>query len=141
MFFKDQRKDAARHLMAAFNAHDHLALANCLTANCIFIDSAGGRIEGRSGCVEATRLFMTLEPEFHIEVDSYSVVGDEVLMQGETTARDPLIAKDRYWRGSTNLAMNWPAGSPNSRPIAMANRGSSPGYWAKAPTICRKRRL
>lgn len=98
MFFKDQRKDAARQLMAAFNAHDHLALATCLTADCIFIDSAGGRIEGRSGCVEATRLFMKLEPEFHVEVDSYSVVGDEVLMQGETTARDPLVAKDRLWR-------------------------------------------
>ncbi|QZD92275.1 nuclear transport factor 2 family protein [Qipengyuania xiapuensis] len=98
MFFKDQRKDAARQLMAAFNAHDHLALAKCITADCTFIDSSGGRLEGRSNIVEATRMFMTMEPEFHIEVDSYSVVGDEVLMQGETTAKDPLVAKDRLWR-------------------------------------------
>ncbi|MDG5747021.1 nuclear transport factor 2 family protein [Qipengyuania sp. XHP0207] len=98
MFQRGKRKRLARNLIAAFNAHDCAGVQACLAADCVFIDSSGARIDGRETCAETTRRFFEAEPGFHLAITSYTVVGEEVLMSGTTTARDPLVAKDRLWR-------------------------------------------
>ena len=98
MFERRRRKRLAQRLIAAFNAHDHSQVRQCLAPDCVFIDSSGARIDGRETCAETTRRFMQTEPNFHLAVASYTVADDQVLMGGRTTARDPLVAKDRLWR-------------------------------------------
>ena len=93
-----RKKRSARALVEAFNRHDAAAVVASVTADCRFIDSAGGCIEGHDAIRSATLQFMQMEPEFEILLESSSVVEDEVLMRGTTKAADPLVAKDRLWR-------------------------------------------
>ncbi len=98
MLEKRKNRKAALTLVKAFNAHQADLVGAAICDDCLFIDSGGDAIDGAAACTAATAKFMEIEPDFAISVTDLTVVADEVLMVGTTTARNELVAKDRMWR-------------------------------------------
>lgn len=97
MFGRDHYK-VARQFIEALNAHDLAAIGEIVGEDCRIIDARGDWMEGRETCLEGLGRFFELEPDYRIEVESVGRNGDNVLINGRTTAHDPSFAAATLWR-------------------------------------------
>jgi ketosteroid isomerase-like protein len=88
----------ARQFVDAVNAHDLEAIGAIVDEGCKIIDARGGWMEGRETCVKGLERFFALDPDYRIHVESIGRTGDNALIAGHVTARDPQFATTRLWR-------------------------------------------
>ena len=109
-----------RQYIAALNARDPDTIGSLLAENCRFVDSTGGWVEGRDNAMAATRAFLDFETNFRINEEDIVLRGDEVLVRGSTSAKNPQLAKDKLWRAKVEggkLAL-WQSYGTESLPLA-----------------------
>jgi len=84
--------------IAALNACDTETIDGLLADDIRYVDSSGGWLEGRENVVSATRDFFDTGIEFRIDDAKIVLHGDEVLVRGVASARDPELATDKLWK-------------------------------------------
>jgi ketosteroid isomerase-like protein len=92
----------AGQFIDAVNAHDLKAIAAVVDERCKIIDVRGAWMEGRETCVEGLGRFFEIDPDYRIHVESIGRNGDNALITGHVTARDPQFATTRLWRALTD---------------------------------------
>jgi len=97
MLFRS-RVSTARRFIKRMNLADVDALAAMMHDDFVFVDSRLTRIEGRENCIEFFRRFVALDTGFAIAIESASRNGDDVLIKGATTARDPVLVAQCLWQ-------------------------------------------
>ena len=89
------------HVALAFNerinARDLDGLEGLMTADHVFIDSAGGRVEGRERAREAWRGFFAAFPDYRNDFATVTVRDERVLITGRSTCSHPELAGPALW--------------------------------------------
>ena len=101
MFGRDPYR-VSRLFVDAVNARDIAAIDPMIHEDCRFIDSRGYRLEGRELCLEVMGRFFEVEPEYRIHVETMSRSGEDVLLRGHVTARDPRLRLATLWRARSD---------------------------------------
>jgi ketosteroid isomerase-like protein len=74
--------DVFRQFAAAINAHDVGAIGGLLTADHVFVDSLGNRVEGAVSMEAGWRGYLTMCPDYWIRIDHEMAEGGLVLAAG-----------------------------------------------------------
>lgn len=90
-------EDLARRFNERINAHDLGGLAALMTSDHVFIDSAGGRIEGRERACEAWRKLFAAFPDYQNHFDTVTARGDRVLITGRSTCSHAELNGRALW--------------------------------------------
>ncbi len=100
MLFSHARSptEVALDFVAACNARDSAALANIVADDIVFVDSRGGRIEGREAMLEALAGVNSVAPDLRVVIDRASNLGDNALLTGRSLTENPKLACDTQWR-------------------------------------------
>lgn len=101
MFGPDPLK-VPRRFVDCVNARDLKSLRALIGEQCRIIDPRGEWMEGRETCLEALERLFDLEPEYRIHVASMGRAGDNVLINGHTTASDPRFVGTTLWRAKAD---------------------------------------
>ena len=88
----------ARDFVAACNARDAAALARIIHDDVVFIDSRGGRLDGRRAMLEALDRVNDVAPDLRVVIDRASNLGDTALLSGRSLTSNPDLACDTQWR-------------------------------------------
>jgi hypothetical protein len=86
--------------VAAVNSGRAEKVAGAMTANAVFIDSLGRRIEGKQAILTAWRAYFRLFPDYRIEVDAMFPDGRDAMLHGRargTLHRDTLPVEGGRW--------------------------------------------
>lgn len=59
-------------------------------------------MQGRETCLEGLEKLFDMEPTYRIHVDSMGRAGDNVLINGHTTASDPRFLGTTLWRAKAD---------------------------------------
>jgi uncharacterized protein (TIGR02246 family) len=81
----------------AINRQDLPALAELMTDDHRFVDSAGSAIEGRDACTGAWREFFASFPDYRNRFDAVHVDGDAVTVEGRSDCTVPELAGPARW--------------------------------------------
>jgi ketosteroid isomerase-like protein len=95
---------------AAINGRDLDGLARSMTADHVFIDSAGGRVEGRERCLAAWRGFFDAYPDYGNEFASIAPAsGGTVAVRGRSFCSEPALDGPALWtaRIREGLVCEW----------------------------------
>jgi len=80
------------------NAKDLDALARSMTDDHVFIDSAGGRVEGRQDCLAAWRGFFLAYPDYRNEFASLVLASaGTVAITGRSVCSEPALDGPALW--------------------------------------------
>ena len=79
------------------NARDLPGLAECMTDDHCFIDSAGNRVQGKEQCLRAWNGFFAAFPDYQNVFETISVEGNEVTISGYSTCSVPELAGPVIW--------------------------------------------
>lgn len=71
------------HFAAAINHHDIKALTALMTADHVFVDSVGQRVQGAAAMEAGWRGYFAMCPDYWIRADDIVAEGDVVLAVGE----------------------------------------------------------
>ena len=82
----------------AISAREVDALESLMTDDHVFIDSAGGRTEGRAACVEAWPSFFAAFPDYRNHFDRIEALDDVVVVSGRSECSTPELAGPALWR-------------------------------------------
>lgn len=82
----------------AMNARDVAGLKQLLVEDFLYLDTASSRIEGRDAFLETLGKFWDLVPDTSVRLDSFTAVGDDVLVKGGLVSADPKYAADSLWQ-------------------------------------------
>jgi len=69
--------------VSAINSHDAIALTALMTADHVFVDSLGNRVEGRSSMEAGWRGYFAMCPDYWIQADDVVAEGAAVLAAGQ----------------------------------------------------------
>lgn len=100
-------------VVAAFNdrinSRDPDGLAELMTGDHTFVDSAGGTVSGKRACVEAWRGFFASFPDYRNVFATTSVAGDTVVVTGHSECSEPALAGPALWRATVRdgLVARW----------------------------------
>lgn len=83
------------------NEADLEGLAERMTTDHKFVDSAGVEIGGRKGCVEAWRGFFAAFPDYQNHFESVIVRGNRVVIRGKSSCSDPQLQGPALWTART----------------------------------------
>jgi ketosteroid isomerase-like protein len=75
--------DVFEQFVAAINAHDVNAIAALMTADHLFVDSLGNRVQGSATMRSGWAGYFTMCPDYWLKVDKIAVEGGTVLATGE----------------------------------------------------------
>jgi limonene-1,2-epoxide hydrolase len=123
---KREQERVVRRYVTALNARDIDAIEELLAPDCRFIDSIGCWVEGREDCLEASRRFLAMEPEFRIAIENILMHGGEVLINGTTSAQEPMLCRDTLWRARSDgkQLIEWQSyGEGSTLPLAKVLMG------------------
>jgi uncharacterized protein (TIGR02246 family) len=104
-------REIVEAFIAAVNSGRAEKLAGTITADAVFVDSLGKRIEGKQAILAAWRAYFRLFPDYRIEVDAVLTDDREAMLHGRaggTLHRDTRpVAGGRWeipaaWRASTD---------------------------------------
>jgi ketosteroid isomerase-like protein len=82
---------------ARINAHDIDGLANLMSDDHTFIDSAGGRVVGKPDCVDAWRGFFGAYPDYRNVFGAMVARGGRVVVTGHSVCADERLAGPAIW--------------------------------------------
>ncbi|HEY1495801.1 MAG TPA: nuclear transport factor 2 family protein [Candidatus Solibacter sp.] len=69
--------------VTAINSHDVKVLTSLMTADHVFVDSAGNRVQGATSMEAGWRAYFGMCPDFRIQTDDVLAEGGAVLAVGE----------------------------------------------------------
>ena len=134
----DSTPDAAS-VAARFNeaitSRDLEALDRLMTDDHVFVDTAGGTVEGRRACRDAWRGFFAAFPDYRNHFTAVVADGDLVAMAGRSDCSYPELAGPALWRAAIrdSRVARWQvlADTPANRrdlglPVASANPSADP---------------
>jgi ketosteroid isomerase-like protein len=76
-------KEIFEQWAAAINAHDVAAMTALMSADFVFVDALGNRVEGARSMEAGWRGYFTMCPDYWIRVDHVMAEGDTLLCAGE----------------------------------------------------------
>jgi ketosteroid isomerase-like protein len=83
------------------NSRNLAALADLMTDDHVFIDTANAAIRGRQQCVNAWWGFFDSFPDYRNIFDTLVVVDDAVIVVGQSTCSDPRLRGPALWSART----------------------------------------
>jgi len=96
----EETRAAVEALVAAINSGRAERIVNAMSADAVFIDSLGARIEGRAALSDAWRAYLRLFPDYRIEVEGWYLRGREAMLHGRaggTLHRDASPVEGGRW--------------------------------------------
>ena len=87
-----------RRFNDAISAADLEELGALMSADHVFIDSAGSRVVGRGACLDTWRDFFASFPDYQNVFDRVIVGDDAVLIVGRSSCSDPALDGPALWR-------------------------------------------
>ncbi|WP_128893096.1 nuclear transport factor 2 family protein [Erythrobacter sp. HKB08] len=91
-------KAVASRFLAAIEAEDLDTIESLLANDVVYTDSRGDSISGYSSCVEAMRRMFEMDIAFAIQPSSMTQAGENVLIRGRCSSRDPRLNAQCLWR-------------------------------------------
>ena len=95
-----EARAAIEALVAAINSGRAERIANAMGMRAVFIDSLGGRIEGKAALLDGWRAYLRLFPDYRIEIDGWFFRGREAMLHGRaggTLHRDGRAVDGGRW--------------------------------------------
>jgi hypothetical protein len=92
--------DVVLAFISRINAHDVAGIAALLSADHRFVDSLGNVAGGRATLEAGWRHYLSLVPDYHIEVERVLSAADEVVLVGTargTCAQGATLAPENAW--------------------------------------------
>src|SRR5580692_8465878 len=75
--------DTFQQFVAAVNRHDADAIAALMTADHVFVDALGNRVQGAASMAAGWRGYFAMCPDYWIRTEHVMAEGDDVLAVGE----------------------------------------------------------
>ena len=135
-FFKNRPTRVVERYIEAVNHRDLGAVEAVIDADIRMVDSQGEWLDGREETLRAHRRFFDLEPSFRLDAASSVARGNEVLLQGSTSASDPTLARDTLWKARVSkgkLTYFQSFGPPDAPHLARALAGDAAHSAAESP--------
>jgi ketosteroid isomerase-like protein len=105
------REDDSESIVARFNDHingrDLDGLARLMTDDHVFVDSAGGRVDGRQRCLLAWRGFFDAYPDYRNVFASTSASADMVAAAGRSVCSEPALDGPALWTARIRDGRVW----------------------------------
>lgn len=111
----DDVRGIADRSNVAINTGDLAGLESLMTPDHEFIDGAGGRVIGRSACLDAWAGFFAAFPDYRNHFEEEVERGDGVaVVIGRSTCSEPALDGPARWRAvvKDGLVAVWQVGDP-----------------------------
>jgi len=99
---EDDPESVVTRFNEGINGRDVEVLARLMTDDHVFIDSAGDRVDGRQGCLDAWRGFFGAYPDYRNEFASMvQASSDMVAVMGRSVCSVPALDGPALWTART----------------------------------------
>ena len=93
----DEPEQTAHRFNDAINRRDLDALADLMTEDHRFVDTAGSVVDGKPACVDAWRGFFASFPDYRNEFATVTTTDDRVVIEGRSACSVPELAGPARW--------------------------------------------
>ena len=97
-FLRDGRLVRTRRFIQWANDRDYERMAGAVTADFTLLDTAGARISGRDGLIDALRELHRQAPDLNMVAGEIFAQDEEVLVKGRLCSGNPDYCSDSLWR-------------------------------------------
>jgi ketosteroid isomerase-like protein len=106
---KDDPESIVVRFNDRINGQDLEGLARLMTDDHVFIDSVGGHLDGRQGCLAAWRGFFDAYPDYRNEFAFMLASDDTVAVSGRSVCSEPALDGPALWtvKISKSLVREW----------------------------------
>ena len=105
---EDDPESVVTRFNEGINGRDLEVLARLMTDDHVFIDSAGDRVDGRQGCLDAWRGFFGAYPDYRNEFASMvQASSDMVAVMGRSVCSVPALDGPALWTARIREGRVW----------------------------------